>query len=152
MADIPGLIAGAPAGAGLGHEFLKHVERTRIFVHLVEPEPVDQTDPVTNYLAIRDELRRYDASLLERPEIIVVTKSELAGAADVAEKLREKVNQPVFNISAATGKGLPDLVRLLTATLETIKKTQPAPAPLEATVPPPEMPVIEAPSSPMPIV
>ncbi|HAW30529.1 MAG TPA: GTPase ObgE, partial [Planctomycetaceae bacterium] len=74
MADIPGLIEGAHAGVGLGHEFLRHVERTRVLVHLVEPSPMDQTDPIQNYRQIREEMRLYDASLMERPEIIVVTK------------------------------------------------------------------------------
>lgn len=148
MADIPGLIEGAHAGAGLGHEFLKHVERTRVFVHLVEPEPADQTDPIENYVAIRDELRMYDETLLERPEIIVITKSELPGASEVAEKLRAETNRPVYNISAATGKGLPDLVRLLTTTLETLKEA-------EAATPPPAAaaePVIEAVVAPIPVV
>jgi GTP-binding protein len=122
MADIPGLIEGAHAGLGLGHEFLKHVERTRVFVHLVEPDPMDQSDPIHNYVAIRDELRLYDESLLKRPEIIVVTKSELPGSAEIAEKLRAETNRPVYNISAVTGKGLPDLVRLLSLELEALRE------------------------------
>ena len=126
MADIPGLIEGAHAGAGLGHEFLKHVERTRVFVHLVEPEPADQTDPIQNYVSIREELRLYDETLMNRPEIIVVTKSELPGSAEVAEKLRAEVGRPVYNISAVTGKGLPDLVRMLSQQLEQLKETEAA--------------------------
>jgi GTP-binding protein len=110
VADIPGLIEGAHAGAGLGHEFLKHVERTKVLVHLVEPEPMDQTDPVLNYRQIRDELRRYDPSLLERPEIVVVSKSELPGARNLAETLQEGISAPVLCISAVTGKGLPGLI------------------------------------------
>ena len=109
MADIPGLIEGAHAGVGLGHEFLKHVERTRLLVHLVEPTPMDQTDPIENFHAIRDELQLYDGSLAERPEIICVTKSELPDAATVAELLQEDTGRPVLLLSAVTGRGLPEL-------------------------------------------
>ena len=87
MADIPGLIEGAHAGAGLGHEFLRHVERTRVLVHLVEPSPMDGTDPIENYRAIRDELQQYDVDLAERPEMVAVSKGELPGAEEVREKL-----------------------------------------------------------------
>jgi GTPase len=75
MADIPGLIEGAHLGHGLGHEFLKHIERTRVIVHLVEPMPMDGSDPVQNYLAIRGELVQYGHDLAERPEIIAVSKA-----------------------------------------------------------------------------
>jgi len=113
LADIPGLIEGAHAGAGLGHEFLRHVERTRILVHLVEPSPMDQSDPLDNYAQIREELRLHDASLAERPEIICVTKAELPDGATCAELLREVTGKEVFLISAVTGKGLPELNRLI---------------------------------------
>lgn len=110
MADIPGLIEGAHAGTGLGHEFLKHVERTKVLVHLVEPAPLDGTDPLDNYRTIREELRLYDPNLAERPEIVCVTKSELPDAEAVAELLDEERNGPVLRISAVTGQGLPQLV------------------------------------------
>ncbi len=122
VADIPGLIEGAHAGAGLGHEFLKHVERTRVLVHLVEPDPADQSDPVENYRQIREELKRYEAALLDRPEIVVVSKAELPGAPELAAKLQEELGRPVLCISAVTGKGLPQLIaavwRELTAARE----------------------------------
>ena len=85
MADIPGLIEGAHAGVGLGHEFLRHVERTRVLVHLVEPMPMDGSDPVENYHAIRRELEEYGHGLGERPEIIAVSKAELPGAEEVRD-------------------------------------------------------------------
>ena len=113
LADIPGLIEGAHAGVGLGHDFLRHVERTRLLVHLVEPAPMDQSDPLDNYAQIREELRLYDAKLAERPEIICVTKAELPDAETCAELLREVTGNEVFLISAVTGKGLPELTRLI---------------------------------------
>ena len=116
IADIPGLIEGAHSGVGLGHEFLKHVERTKILVHLIEPEPQDQTDPFDNYRHIHDELRLYDAELIERPEIIAVSKCELPGAAELAELMSEELGKPVLQVSAVTGKGLPQLIQaILTA-------------------------------------
>ncbi len=89
MADIPGLIEGAHAGVGLGHEFLRHVERTRVLVHLVEPMPVDGSDPVENYRAICRELVEYGHGLAERPEILAVSKAELPGAEDIRAQLAE---------------------------------------------------------------
>lgn len=110
LADIPGLIEGAHAGVGLGHEFLRHVERTRLLVHLVEPTPMDGTDPVENYRAIRNELRLYDPRLAERPEIVCISKAELTDAETAAEFLSEELGRPVMLISAVTGQGLKELV------------------------------------------
>jgi GTP-binding protein len=109
LADIPGLIEGAHLGVGLGHEFLKHVQRTRVLVHLVEPDPMDQSDPVSNYHQIREELRLYDPELINRPEIIAVTKCELPDASACAELLEENLQRPVRRLSAATGVGLKEL-------------------------------------------
>ena len=117
MADIPGLIEGAHAGVGLGHEFLKHVERTRVLVHLVEPSPMDQTDPIDNYQGIREELTLYQSPLDGRPEILCVSKSELPDAETVAGLLAEVTGREVLRISAVTGAGLRELnsriIRLL---------------------------------------
>lgn len=106
MADIPGLIAGAHQGVGLGHEFLRHIERAGILVHLVEPDPLDGTDPIENYQTIRRELVKYNPALAERPEIVAVTKSELPTAADIHEQLAESIEGNVLLISAVTGDGL----------------------------------------------
>jgi len=122
VADIPGLIEGAHAGVGLGHEFLKHVERTRVLVHLVEPQPVDGTDPLENYHQICEELRQYDKSLIERPQIIVITKSELPDADAAAELLAEDIDRPVLRISAVTGQGLPELISEILKTLEPLEE------------------------------
>jgi GTP-binding protein len=113
IADIPGLIEGAHDGVGLGHEFLRHVERTGVFVHLIEPAPMDGTDPIDNYRNIRDELRMYDATLLDRPELPIVTKCELPEADETATRLSEEIGNPVMKISAVTGKGLPELTQAL---------------------------------------
>jgi len=111
MADIPGLIEGAHEGAGLGLEFLRHVERTRVLVHLVEPMPMDQTDPIENYEALREELRQYSTELAARPEVIAVSKCELPGAQELAEELRQKTGQQVFLFSSVTGEGLNNVLR-----------------------------------------
>ncbi len=110
MADIPGLIEGAHFGAGLGLEFLRHVERTRVLVHLVEPMPMDQTDPVANYHAIRSEIAEYSADLATRPEIIAVSKSELPGADKVAAQLAKETGNEVYQFSSVTGAGLKQLL------------------------------------------
>jgi GTP-binding protein len=117
MADIPGLIEGAHAGVGLGHEFLRHIQRAGILVHLVEPEPLDGTDPVANYRAIRRELENYDANLCGRPEIIAVTKADLPSAEPLRQKLAEQLGRPVVLLSAVTGQGLNQLVGSVAQTL-----------------------------------
>lgn len=113
MADIPGLIEGAASGAGLGHEFLKHIERAGILVHLVEPMPMDQTDPIENYKLIRNELVQHKSGLESRPEIVVVTKSELPGASDIRDELANAIDKPILLISAVTGDGIPELLRTI---------------------------------------
>ena len=111
MADIPGLIEGAHAGAGLGHEFLRHVQRSRVLVHLIEPMPSDETDPLRNYWAIREELKQYDDDLAMRPELIAVSKAELPGAQQLQQELQQAVEQEVSLFSSVTGQGLNDLMR-----------------------------------------
>ncbi len=118
MADIPGLIEGAHAGMGLGHDFLRHIQRAGILIHLVEPEPMDQSDPPGNYRAIRDELEQYDAELGRRPEIVAVTKADLPGAATVRDELTTAIGHPVLLISAVTGEGLNQLVAAIVNTLD----------------------------------
>lgn len=121
MADIPGLIEGASEGIGLGHEFLKHIERAGILVHLVEPMPIDGSDPIQNYHLIRSELLQYKTELGTRPEIIVVTKSELPGSSDVRDELAKQLNKEVLLISAVTGKGLNELTGAIAIQLESEK-------------------------------
>ena len=109
MADIPGLIEGASEGVGLGHEFLRHIERAGILVHLVEPQPMDGTDPLENYHAITDELVQYNEQLGQRPQLVAVTKAELPDAEQVRDQLAAATNSDVFLISSVTGQGLNEL-------------------------------------------
>lgn len=114
IADIPGLIEGAAHGAGLGHDFLRHIERTRAIVHVVEIEPLEGGDPVENYRAIRHELAEYSDDLASKPEIIAVNKMDLyetdedraEALALVRSELRVSNSVPIFAISGATGWGV----------------------------------------------
>src|SRR3954462_13836714 len=96
VADIPGLIEGAHEGHGLGHEFLRHVERTRVLVHLVDAVPIDGSDPVANYRAIRNELERYSPALAARPEVLVVTKLDLTGSEEARERIATELCRDVL--------------------------------------------------------
>jgi GTP-binding protein len=110
VADIPGLIEGAHAGHGLGHEFLRHVERTLLLVHLVEAVPIDGSDPLQNYRTIRNELGRYSPALAERPELLVVTKMDVTGATEARTRMERELHREVLGISAVTGQGIPQLI------------------------------------------
>src|SRR4051812_35233797 len=142
VADIPGLIEGAHEGHGLGHEFLRHVERTRLLVHLVDAVPVDGSDPLANYRTIRQELEHYSPALAHRPEVLVVTKMDLTGAAESRERLARELGREVLAISAATGQGTPPLIHRIADQLEQLPPTPddapaPAPAPVTAATPEP---------------
>ncbi|MEQ1830390.1 MAG: Obg family GTPase CgtA, partial [Pirellula sp.] len=111
LADIPGLIEGAAQGLGLGHDFLRHIMRAGILVHLVEPMPMDNSDPIANYHTIRKELADYSSELAQRPEILAITKSELPEAQLVHQSISEVLGRTdVLFISAVTGQGLNQLV------------------------------------------
>jgi len=126
VADIPGLIEGAHAGHGLGHEFLRHVERTSLLVHLVEAMPSDESDPVVNYRTIRNELARYSPALAERPELLVLTKMDVTGAAEVRTRIMGELDREVVAISAVTGQGIPQLIHRIIDLLG--ERTEPVPA------------------------
>jgi GTP-binding protein len=113
MADIPGLIEGAHHGAGLGHEFLRHIERTHIIVHILDIMPVDRSDPAENYHRIRQELALYSKALAEKDEVIVANKIDLDPDGKVVKDLREKLNREVHPISAVTGSGIKELSEFL---------------------------------------
>jgi GTP-binding protein len=120
VADIPGLIEGAHAGQGLGHEFLRHVERTRLLVHLVEAVPPDGSDPVAHYRTIRAELEQYSPELAARPELTVVTKMDLTGAEEAKARIERELGRDVLSISAVTGRGIPALIHAIADRLEAL--------------------------------
>lgn len=108
VADIPGLIEGASEGAGLGHEFLKHVERTRMLVHVVDVSGLEGRDPYDDYLKINQELKKYSKELAKLKQIVVANKIEVYGAEENFKALKEKIGRKhkVIPISALTGDGL----------------------------------------------
>jgi GTP-binding protein len=118
MADIPGLIEGASQGIGLGHDFLRHIQRAGILIHLVEPAPMDGTEPWGNYQAIRRELIAFDPTLGDRNELVVITKSDLPEAEEGQKQFAERLEQDVWLISSATGSGLKQLAHAIYTLLE----------------------------------
>ncbi len=113
MADIPGLIEGSHKGAGLGIEFLKHIERTRIIVHILDIMPTVGSDPVGNYRAIRSELEQYSKKLAQKEEVIVANKIDLDPDGKIVEDLKKKLKKTVYPISAITGKRVKELTEIL---------------------------------------
>lgn len=120
VADIPGLIEGAHAGSGLGFQFLRHVERTSLLLHLVDISVMSSGDPVDNLGKINRELELYDAKLAEKPQIVVATKLDAAdtGRLDRLEEYCKNSGIAIFAISAATGKGIKGLIRYVAKRLE----------------------------------
>jgi len=109
VVDLPGLIEGAHRGVGLGDEFLRHIERTRVIVHLVDVGDPHATPPAQAYRIIREELRQYSESLAAKPEIVAATKMDLPGAAARLAELRAVAGEAI-GISAVTGEGVRDLL------------------------------------------
>ena len=128
MADIPGLIEGAHLGVGLGDEFLRHIERTRLLVHLVDAVPPEGTPaPDLAYKQLRHELESYSAALAARPEIVVVTKMDLTGADKGLKLLKKTVKATLHPISAATGAGLHGLVLAIVRKLHELRPAPDSP-------------------------
>ena len=125
IADLPGLIPGAAEGKGLGHQFLRHTERTRLLVHLLDPDPNTGRDLVADLEVIDAELAAYSPALAERPQIVAVNKADLLDgapeAAAAVERVRARCTQagrPFLLVSAATGRGLRELVSAIAARLD----------------------------------
>jgi GTP-binding protein len=135
VADLPGLIEGAHHGAGLGLRFLRHIERCRLLLHLVDPTAAGR-DPVADVRIIQRELRKYRAGLERRPQVLVLTKADAAQDTGPGRRLAEyaaKRQLPLVSISAVTGGGVADLVRLTAATLSRLRRRPRAAASSPAT-------------------
>jgi len=126
MADIPGLIEGASEGVGLGHDFLRHIERTKVLVHVVDAASTEGRDPVEDIKTIINELKNYDESLLGRPQVIAANKIDAIYSEENDSIKRIKEAFPdikVFPISGVSGKGIPELLYELVNILSTVDKT-----------------------------
>lgn len=126
MADIPGLVEGASEGAGLGHDFLRHVERTRLLLHVIDASGCEGRDPVADYEQINEELQKY-GDLASRPQIIAANKMDLPDGETGLEMLKEHIGDkwPIFPISAATGQGFDQLMNCVAETLAALPPMEP---------------------------
>lgn len=125
VADIPGLIEGASEGAGLGHEFLRHVERVRLIVHVIDASGCEGRDPVDDYKKIREELKNYSEKLYNLPEIVVANKMDMAQESDVIERLKKETGKDVYPISAVTQKGVKQVLDVVAETLRDLPPVEP---------------------------
>lgn len=128
IADIPGLIEGAAEGLGLGHQFLRHIERTKIFIHVVDVASTEGRDPIEDVRVINKELESYNPELLKRPQVIAANKTDaiFEGDEDPVERLRaefEPQGIKVFPVSAVSGKGLKELLYYVNNLLDSMDKT-----------------------------
>lgn len=113
VADLPGLIEGASDGLGLGIKFLKHVERTKIIAHVIDMSAGEGRDPYDDYVVIRKELEKFSSKLLQKPEVIIANKMDVEGAREQLEKFKEKVDVPIYEISAINNQGLDQVILVL---------------------------------------
>ncbi|MCR1973642.1 GTPase ObgE [Clostridium sporogenes] len=128
IADIPGIIEGASEGVGLGLDFLRHVERTRVLIHVIDISSVEGRDPYDDFLKINEELKRYSVKLYDRPQIIAANKSDMLFDEEKFEEFKTKIEKlgynKVFKISAATKQGVDDLMKEAARLLSTIPVTE----------------------------
>jgi GTP-binding protein len=128
LADIPGLIEGAHKGLGLGHDFLRHVERTRMLVHVVDASGMEGRDPVQDYYAINQELHAYSAKLAQRPQIVAANKCDLPGSEHNIRRLKEQLEPKgikVFPVSAAQNQGFTEMIWEIVQMLDELPAVEP---------------------------
>ena len=121
IADLPGLIEGASTGAGLGHKFLKHIERTKIIAHVIDMSASEGRDPYEDYQVIRNELAKYSSKLLNKQEIIIANKMDLPSSKENLTKFKQKINKDIYEISALNNENLDILINALS---ELVKNTK----------------------------
>jgi GTP-binding protein len=127
VADVPGLIEGAHEGHGLGYQFLRHIERTKVIAHLVDVSSESGRDPVDDFDTIRRELELYDPSMLAKPQVVVATKLDAVDEPDRVKRLQKRAKAlalPFFKISAASGEGLPALLEALWAPVAAAREAE----------------------------
>ncbi|MBE0548895.1 MAG: GTPase ObgE [Rubrivivax sp.] len=134
VADIPGLIEGASEGAGLGHQFLRHLQRTRLLLHIVDAAPFDDADPVLQVRAIAAELKKYDPKLHAKPRWLVFNKIDMVPAAEREQRVEDWVRRlrwkgPVFTISALAREGLQPLLEAIWTHVAEYQREEPLPDP-----------------------
>jgi len=120
VADIPGIIEGAAGGAGLGHDFLRHIDRCRLIVHVIDISGSEGRDPVDDFETINKELRSYNPELAERPQIVAANKADIAQDEELTKRVKNYIKEhgyELFMISAATNKGVKELIEILSAKL-----------------------------------
>lgn len=128
-ADIPGLIEGAAEGAGLGHDFLRHIERTRMLVHVVDISGMEGRDPYEDFKKINAELKQYSPKLAALPQLVALNKCDVFGAEENVKAFKKKCRKyKVFPITAVTGEGTKELIQAIFAVLETLPPAEPIPA------------------------
>jgi GTP-binding protein len=131
VADVPGLIEGAHEGHGLGHQFLRHIERTKVLAHLVDVSSESGRDPVADFDTIRHELELYDSAMLDKPQVVVATKLDALDDADRVKALQKRARDlslPFFKVSAVSGEGLPPLLEALWAPVAEAREAERAAA------------------------
>ena len=121
-ADLPGLIKGASLGEGLGDQFLRHIERTRVIVHIIDMSAIEGRDPYEDYVTINKELENFDKKLMDKPQIIVANKMDLEVSKENLKKFKKKVKEEIFEISALNSEGLDKLLIKIADTLDTIEE------------------------------
>lgn len=122
VADLPGLIEGASLGEGLGDQFLKHIERTRVIAHIIDMSAFEGRNPYDDYIIINKELENYNKKILEKPQIVIANKMDMESSKENLKKFKEKVNVEVYEMSAIQGEGINKIINKLADMLDTIKK------------------------------